>query len=303
MAADGISIGTCYGFGIRSSLPFHYLRDGDGPGLSVSAAEVAGDDCGEVVFGWAPTPKFPLNGRLHRQGAVFRLWIETWGWFSIDPARSEITVPEAENAVRREERLWSIPATLCFLARGDTALHAAAVEVDGQAIVLAAPGTFGKTTLAAAFHCAGHRLLSEDNTCVSTATSEVCPGPAMLRVRPDVGAALEIPATARIAQTDDRVHLAIDTSRRGDCSPVPLRSIVLLRGSMDSFRLERADPGHAVRDLFALAFRFPNADDRRRCFDAVTELVREVPVWNLWRPRTFEALPATVDHIVAHAHA
>ena len=63
---------------------------------------------------------------------------------------------------------------LCFRARGDTALHAAAVEVDGQAVVLGAPGTFGKTTLAAAFHAAGHRLLSEDTTCIRGVRGAAC---------------------------------------------------------------------------------------------------------------------------------
>ena len=301
MTASGTGIGTCYGFGVRSSLPFHYLREGDGPALDVSApSAVDGDgEAGEVVFEWAPTPKFPLTGRLYRDGTDFRLWIETWGWFLVDTERMDVTIPDAENIVRREERLWSIPAMLCFLARGDTALHSAAVEVGGEAIVLAAPGTFGKTTLAAAFHVAGHRLLSEDNTCVRTRTAEVIPGPAMLRLRPDVAAALEVPGTSRTAETDERVHLAIDPSRRGDCAPVPLRSVVLLRGTADEFRLERADAEVAVRDLFALAFRFPNDADRRRCFEAVADLARAVPVWNLWRPLTYAALPATVEQIVA----
>lgn len=302
MAARPTSVGTCFGFGVRSSLPFHYLRSGDGPPLGVSAPSAARADAGEVIFEWTPSAKFPLTGRLHLHDGTYRLWIETWGWFVIDPRVPEVTLPETDNLVRREERLWSIPAMLCFLARGDTALHSAAVEVDGEAIVLAAPGTFGKTTLAAAFHAAGHRLLSEDNTCVRTTDPpHVIPGPAVLRLRPDVAGALEVPDTTRVAHSEDRVHLAIDPARRGDCSPVPLRSIVLLRGAADEFRLERADARDAVRDLFALAFRFPDEADRRRCFGAVADLARAVPVWNLRRPLTYEALPATVAQILAHA--
>lgn len=297
MPPGDASIGSCYGFGIRSSVPLQFLRDGDGPALSVSAASVVDGTAGEVVFEWAPTPKFPLTGRLHRDGADFRLWIESWGWFLINTETPEVTIPEVAHAVRREERLWSIPAMLCFLARGDSALHAAAVEVDGEAIVLGAPGTFGKTTLAAGFHAAGHRLLSEDNTCLRTAQAQVIPGPAMLRLRHDVAAAFDVPATTRIAETDDRVHLSVDPARRGDCAPVPLRAVVFLRGSAETFRLERADPGDAVRDLFALAFRFPDDADRRRCFEAVADVARAVPVWNLWRPLTIADLPDTVEQI------
>ena len=153
-----------------------------------------------------------------------------------------MTLPDTENVVRREERLWSIPAMLCFLARGDAALHAAAVEVDGQAVVLAAPGSFGKTTLAAAFHAAGHRLLSEDTTCIRGAEAPlVVPGPAMLRLRHDVAEQLEIPNATPVGTVeDDRVHLALDPAVRGDCSPVPLRAIVLLRHADEGFRIEPA---------------------------------------------------------------
>ena len=302
--------GTCFGFAVASTVPLVGLRDGgDGTPLAIHEGALQGpapDE--EVVATWDPSPDVPVGGALHRDGTRLRVRVADGGWFAVSPGDgagagagvgATIELPPTGDPVRREERLWSVPAMLCFLARGDTALHSAAVEVGGEAIVLAAPGTFGKTTLAAAFHVAGHRLLSEDNTCVRTRTAEVIPGPAMLRLRPDVAAALEVPGTSRTAETDERVHLAIDPSRRGDCAPVPLRSVVLLRGTADEFRLERADAEVAVRDLFALAFRFPNDADRRRCFEAVADLARAVPVWNLWRPLTYAALPATVEQIVA----
>jgi hypothetical protein len=298
------SPGTCFGFAVRSSLPFHYLRAGAGSPLEVSAPSTVDDgDSGETLFEWAPSSRFPLAGRLARAEPGFRLWVDTWGWFVIDPDALRVTVPETSNVVRREERLWSIPAMLCFLARGDAALHAAAVEVDGQAVVLGAPGSFGKTTLAAAFHAAGYRLLSEDTTCIRGAEAPlVVPGPAMLRLRHDVAEQLELPnATAVGTVEDDRVHLALDPSVRGDCSPVPLRAIVLLRHADKGFRIEPASHDQAVRDLWALSFRLPTDADRARCFTQVVDLARSVPVWNLYRPVTMRDLPATVDFVVDHA--
>ena len=300
------SAGTCFGFDVRSPLAFHYLRGGVGEPLDVSSASAApDDDDGELLLEWQQSPRFPLAGRLIRGAPGFRLWVDTWGWFLVDPDAPRVTIPETVNEVRREERLWSIPAMLCFLRRGDSALHAAAVEVDGEAIVLAAPGTFGKTTLAAAFHAAGHRLLSEDTTCLRTSgTPSVVPGPAMLRLRHDVAERLELPnATAVGTVEDDRVHLAIDPAVRGDCSPIPLRAIVLLRQSDQGrgLQIQRADPAQAVRDLWALSFRLPTAADRTRCFTAAAELARMVPVWSVHRPLTMRDLPATVDFIAAHA--
>jgi hypothetical protein len=298
------SLGTCFGFAVRSSLPFHYLRDGAGQEFDVSAPSAVEDgDSGEVLLEWTPSSRFPLAGRLVRAEPGYRLWVDTWGWFLIDPEAPRVTLPDTPNVVRREERLWSIQAMLCFLARGDTALHAAAVEVDGRVVVLGAPGTFGKTTLAAAFHAAGHRLLSEDTTCVRTSEAPlVVPGPAMLRLRHDIAQQLEIPnATPVETVADDRVHLALDPAVRGDCSPVPLRAIVLLRRADRGLRIEPVHPIQVVQDLWALSFRLPTDADRARCFTAVADLARSVPVWNLQRPLTVRDLPATVDFVVQHA--
>jgi len=299
------SPGTCFGFAVRSALPFHYLRGGgDGQTIDISAPSAVSDDQhGEVLLEWTPSSRFPLAGSLVRADPGYRLWIETWGWFLIDPETPHVTLPDTPNVVRREERLWSIPAMLCFLARGDTALHAAAVEVDGRAVVFGAPGSFGKTTLAAAFHAAGHRLLSEDTTCVRTSeTPLVVPGPAMLRIRHDVAQQLEIPhATPVGTVADDRVHLALDPALRGDCNPVPLRAIVLLRRADRGFRIEPVPSDRAIRDLWSLSFRLPTDADRARCFTAVADIARSVPVWNLHRPLTMRDLPATVEYVVQHA--
>lgn len=303
---DG-SPGTCFGFAVRSTLPFHYLREGSGEPLDVVAgsdlADADRDSDGELLLEWTPSSRFPLAGRLLRAEPGFRLWVDTWGWFLVDPETPRVSVPQTDNVVRREERLWSIPAMLCLLARGDGALHAAAVEIDGHAVVLAAPGTHGKTTLAAALHAAGHRLLSEDTTCVRIAhDAAVVPGPAMLRLRHDVAEQLDVPHAEPVGSVpDDRVHLALDPAGRGDCTPVPLRAVVLLRRADEELRIEPATPAEAIRDLWALSFRLPTDADRERCFAAVTGLARAVPIWNLHRPLRFGDLAATVELVVAHA--
>lgn len=300
------SPGACFGFAVRSSLPFHYLRSGPGQPLDVTAPSAETDTAdgdGELLLEWKPSSRFPLAGRLFRDARGFRLWVDTWGWFVVDTARPHVTLPETLNVVRREERLWSIPAMLCFLARGDLALHAAAIELDGEAVVLAAPGTFGKTTLAAAFHCAGYRLLSEDTACVRPHDPPlVIPGPAMLRLRHDVAERLGVPRATEVGTVaDDRVHLALDPAGRGNSDPVPLKAIVLLRRDEDGLRIERVEPAQAVRDIWALSFRLPTAADRARCFEQAADLARAVPVWNLHRALTFEDLPATVDFVARHA--
>ena len=192
---------------------------------------------------------------------------------------------------------------LCFLRRGDLPLHAAAVDVGGEAVLLAAPGYFGKTTLSAGFDAAGYRVLSEDVSCLRLAAEEaaVVPGPAMLRVREDVADRLELPARApspgaTIASTSRSTPTAAATRRR--CRSA--RSSSLRRGD-DGVSLERVEAAAALRDLWPLSFRLPTAEDRARCFEGITELAAGVRIWNLVRPLRIDALGKVVEKIVADA--
>jgi hypothetical protein len=294
------AVGTCFGFEVRSALPFNYLRVGEGDRLEVSAPSSAPQGrAGELVLEWTPTPALPFEGRLYRgDDDRFDLWVAQSGWFRVDPHAPSVTLPNDPNVVRREERLWSLPAILCFMARDDFSLHAAAVEVDGSALLLGAPRAFGKTTLAAAFLSAGYRLLSEDITCVRTSAGPVViPGPAVLRVRRDIAERIEIRHAKQLGEPDDRVHFAVDPAARGDCRPVPIRAIIFLRDSDNGFRLETVAPADAVRDLWPLSFRLPTDQGRSRCFAHLAELARRTPVLNLYRPFRIEDLPATVGFI------
>jgi hypothetical protein len=167
-------------------------------------------------------------------------------------------------------------------------------------MLFAGPGRYGKTTLAAAFHAAGYRLLSEDQSCVRyTSAPAVIPGPAMLRVRRDVLKDLRLPGAQVVAEQGERVSFAVDTAARGDCRPVPLASVVFLRRSAEDIRLERIPPARSVPDLWAVTFRLPTPTDLHRCFSAITSIAWDVPVWNLYRPLRAEDLQATVKRVVA----
>jgi len=290
------SAGTCFGFSIQATVPFRYLRTGSGQPLGISVnASLEDPDDGDPIAQWTATPALPWDGRLYASEHGFRLWMGDVGWFSIDPDAGTITVPETDDPIKREERLWSIPAMLSFMARGDLPLHAAAVEVDDGAIVMAAPRMSGKTTLAGAMANAGYRLLSEDVTCVQPgATPQIIPGPAMLRLRPDVAAWLRLPNATELGEADDRVHFALDPERRGDCAPVPLRGIFLLRSGTGEVSVERVPPADAIRELWSQTSRLPTPEGRARCFEQLVDVVRAVPVWNLYRPMRAQDLPDTV---------
>jgi hypothetical protein len=290
--------GSCFGFEIRSELDFSLLREGSGVPLSVVHADENWEASGEPLLEWLPRSDRPLHAKIFADGSRYRMWTDQEGWFAIDPSALRITAPPCEDTIRLEERILSFPLLLSFLPRGDLPLHAAAVEIDGSALLLAAPGYHGKTTLAAAFLGAGFRILTEDIACCRVSEAPMlAPGPAMLRVRTPSYERLEFPGTRVVAREPGRVHLALEGSARGDGNPVPLRGIVFLRLGETDGTIERVTPATALPDVWALSLKLPSDAARARCFSSAAELVDRVPVWNLSRALRYDTLPALVDLI------
>lgn len=289
--------GACYGFGIRSKLELNYLRSGSGTPLDVVTGDLDEGDVGPLLREWVP-PLLPHNVRLYEAGAGFRLWIEEAGWFGIEPDVPRITAPVDGDPVRREERVWGLPSLLCFRARGDVPLHAACVEIEGRALLMAAPGRFGKTTLAAAFAAAGFRVLAEDLSCVRPGNPPcVIPGPAMIRLRRDVVDLLQIPGARELGRSEERAHLSLEGSR-GNCDPVPIAGVVMLLNGDTEPVLAPAEGADVVRDLWAVSFRIPTDEDRSRSFQAVGALAPGLKAWKLTRRLRPDALRPSVDCLV-----
>lgn len=298
MTAEAIA-GSCYGFAVRSDLDFRFLRAGGGRDLNLFVSgEPVDVDAATVVQEWtsAEAPQHPM--RVYRDGGLYRVSSDL-GWFTVDPSVPSIAVPDTELDIGREQIATVTGMLLCFHTAGDTGLHAAAVEVDGEAIVLAAPGTFGKTTLAAAFWRAGYRVLTEDLVCLRSSNGPAAlPGPAMIRLRRDVAEQLELPDAEVVIETPNRVCFALAGGRRGTSDAVPIRAVVILLPSEDELRLELADKPDAVRDLWTLCGLFPTEEDYARRFNAVADLVEAVPVYTLERALRFNELDRVIERIV-----
>lgn len=300
--ADGAADprGGCFGFEVRSRLSFEYLRtSGDEP-LQIREREVELDGPpGDFMYEWNARPGERLRTSLYSSGDTYTLDVDTAGQFGIEPRRRRILIPALRPTARapwREAIIWSTPIALCFMGPGRLSIHAASVDVGGQGLLLAAPGTFGKTTLGGAFLREGFRLLSDDVACCTvTDGPTVFPGPALLRLRPDVFEAVEFPGTRVADRTISKVSLTFDGPQRGDGRPIPLRGIVLLHKTEGDLTLAPVAPHEAVRDVLVLTSNV--LLDQAQAFADVTALVNSTPVWRLDRRLAYDDLRRIVDLI------
>jgi hypothetical protein len=283
------------GFSIRSPFDFRSLRMGGGPPLSVTPWAGDAPD-GEAVITWQARPGNPFHGRLLRNDAGFAFWASDAGWYFVDTTSPAIAVEGGQPSLMTELRLFGVPASLCASAAGDIALHASAVAIDGKAVLFAAPSMYGKTTTAAAFAAAGHRLLAEDTARCRIAAPGVYPGPSVVRLREDVAAHITIPGAVAERMPNGRVCLLLPDDQRGDGQPIPLHAIVILR-SADGVSLESVPRSTAARDLFALSFLLPIAEHREVNFTRIVDLVSRVEVVNLARPLTLGAMPKVIGAV------
>jgi hypothetical protein len=291
--------GTCFGYAVRAPFPMMAMRSGGGVPLDVLEEGDPPENIGEPLLQWVEGDRSIV--RLYQEPSEYLMWVDGDDWFRINPDAPSITCIGSVGGPRREARIFGLPAALCFMARGHVAVHAAAVDVDGSALLLAAPGRFGKTTLAAAFAGLGYRLLAEDTTCYRPSPDPaVLPGLAMLRIRPDVYEHVSLPGTTVAAVDPERVFVVLGEEARGDSEPVPLRGVVFLRvWDQDEIMLERVAADRVISDLWTLTFNLPNDRSRTECFQAVVSLATSVPIWNLHRRLSFEQLPAVIDRIVS----
>lgn len=290
---------SVFGYRIRTGLDLRFLRHGGGAqSLEVMEAEEMGDlQSGELLGEWPlQGTAYTAHARLFRVPGGYEYHTSDAGRFRIGIDSGRIEVPRDGDQLLREQRLHGMPMILSFLARGDISLHAAAVEVDSRAVILAAPSRFGKSTLAMAFQRAGHRMLSEDIICCRPSTGEAIPGPALLRIRPDVHSE-DLPEGLFVAaRRTDRVFVGFHSAQAGSSAPVPVKAIVFLREGT-SFAVEPVDPVTALKDLWSLSFRPGTGEGRADSFRRLSALAASVEAWNVSRPLSIETLPAAVDLI------
>ena len=287
----GAVSGSCFGFAPVSDLPFEYLQT-----ATATPSRSASGRVGSTM----PAAPWSTSGRRSPSGDRGRVCMRTpapSGFGSKAAARSTsihafpawFCPVGLESTVKREERLWGIPALLCFLGRSDHPLHAAAVEVDGEtypgcAGLCRKDDACGRLRRGRPSRALGGRVVLALLLAADAGTGPGdAPGSTRHRRR------LEIPAPRRSPpETIDPLLTRSCERRRLHARPGSGICPASQHRARDSPRTCLS--GRSLRELWPLSFRLPTLHDRERCFQSVTALADAIPVWNLYLPLRLDLL-------------
>lgn len=143
---------------VESDLTLPELLSWDGPHRVADLEIRLGPVVAELDHPIFSTATLALGA--HRRG---RFEVEGVAAFLIEEGR-RITIDAQMDPNSPDVRLFLLgtPLGLIYLHRGMVPLHAAAIEIDGEAVLMAGSSRVGKSTLAAAFVRRGYRLVSDD---------------------------------------------------------------------------------------------------------------------------------------------
>ncbi|MFT4590660.1 MAG: hypothetical protein ACI8QF_004792 [Limisphaerales bacterium] len=180
----------------------------------------------------------------------------------------------------------SVPALLLGLA-GECTLHASAIESDGAALVFPGESGMGKSTLAARFCAAGHRLVTDDLLRLNIAEDSIScfPGGGEIRIRDGASELSGLFTSDRVGQAvDGRLTLRCDRIS----APLPLAALAIPRPAREHSRIavRRLAKAEALYCLSAWprVLGWKIAEPRRAHFQNLGELVKKAPVFEVEMP-------------------
>jgi hypothetical protein len=249
-----------------------------------------------------------------REDGLCRLDIPEAATYLIQEGREVIIAPK-DDASPAEIQTFLVSVVLAILAhqRGLFPLHAAAVSVDGAAVLLAGPSHTGKSTLAAAFARRGHAVLADDVSVVEISATQapvLHPSVPTVRLWRDSVEALDVSCVslAHNRRGQEKYHVPFAAAGTPVLPRVPLRMIYLL-GAPAGQDPEAVTPlpvgdGAAALETLVCQRRHVAAGGREAdLLKAAVRIAATVPIRRLdWHMR-FEALDELVQALEADMRA
>jgi hypothetical protein len=246
---------------------------------------------------------------LH-DGSTYVRW-DTVGEFLVAADGRRISCRRAEESSFESFQVYMLGQALSFalVKQRFEPLHATVVGVDDQAVAFLGNNASGKSSLAACFLEAGHRLLTDDLLILQESSHRIVayPGPPRIKLFPAI-------ASRFLGRTVDRVHMNADTHKlilqidehRRCASPVALRAIYSLTAPREASRrpsvsIETLSPREAFVELVKSTFnrRLVSPPRLERQFSVMAGLADRISVKKLTYPRAIDRLPEVREMVLA----
>ena len=189
--------------------------------------------------------------------------------------------------------------SVALVQLGIESLHASAVAIENQAIVLIGDSGYGKSTLTAALLRAGAKLITDDLLVLRKAGGSYHVAPGAFRLKLDAGTARELGVNwTGVPMADGSgklVYLLEPALCVTDCTP--LCRMLLLQPNARAPRLEPVSPAAATRELLAATFNPMHTEPARltRLLQDARQMARTTRIERLHVPRDL----SLIDQIVA----
>jgi hypothetical protein len=292
---------SVYGVVVASDTPLA-LPEYSGGGLGevecrsapASAFLAAADDAGVDRRSW-------YRYGFLADGSTYVAW-EAVGEFIVAADGRRITCRRSEESSMESFHVYMLGQALSFalVKQRFEPLHATAVVVDDCAVAFLGDSGFGKSSLAACFLEAGHRLLTDDLLILQESSGRIVayPGPSRIKLFPAIARRFLGATPSRVAMnagTDKRI-LPIDERLR--CRvPVTIKALYSLTAPRDACRTKGASidplsPREAFVELLKATINRRLVSPRRlsRQFDVMSSLAARIPIRKLSYPRMIECL-------------
>jgi hypothetical protein len=301
-AIDTVSVSSAFGLSVWSNLPVPGLRAMAGaaradvrvwldamPSLPGGAGEAAWQlvyPVGNAGGGTEP----PLRVWRAPGGEYFRFRYADGSEFLIGESGSQVWATWPEPLTLEDAATYLLGPVLGFVLRlrGTVCLHAASVQLGGQAVALVGPAGAGKSTLAAAFARRGVPVLSDDVAPLDDRGDSLWVQPGNPRIRLWARSAEVLfgtpDALPRLTPNWDKLYLELgENGLAFQEMPLPLGAVYVLGARSGDTRapfVEALSPQEAMLELVANTYVNYLLDPamRAREFELLGRLVRSVPV-------------------------
>lgn len=286
-------MGSLYGFEVESELPLQRLNAAPGTRGRLAIEAIAGLEppAGEPVSTLIDDEGRCWYASYELESGACLLQLPPTGSFLLEPEAMRIAVDrDDEDDELLEHRLASSAICTLLAMRGELALHAAAVETEGWAVVFCGPSQRGKSTLARVLGEAGSRLLGEDGIAIAVdeTTATAYPGARGVRARGGAG------------DSGQRTELLADPGA-GEPPPCPVAAVVLLGERGAALEVESLEPARALALLTPNLIHSGTRAAIGAAFAGLAGLLRVVPAFRASLPDDLDALPIASSSLLDKA--